>query len=317
MDIPKILQNETKAFTSFIDSLPQGRSDSYELVEARWDSLKFLTQSLEQSGTYSAEELKEFQEWFRFETDPWIRQSPMAVRARNWPEGYPGDYRTLEGVYRNTPSGKGVGIHIDRYFLSRTLAVAVRSRCRHLSELLTIRSAEEPPGAKWLNLACGPCRELLSISSSANGRCIYCVDSDTNALDYAKDLLADASLGKFHFLEGNAYRFANAKRNIDRFGLFSTIYSAGLFDYIPSKQLSTLLSGLYESLAPGGIFIAPFKDKTRYETFDYHWFVKWHYFFQRDESEFRAVFAKAGISYDAIRVERDDSGVLLFFIIRK
>ena len=30
------------------------------------------------------------------ETDPWFLLSPMVRRARTWPEGYPGDYRTLE-----------------------------------------------------------------------------------------------------------------------------------------------------------------------------------------------------------------------------
>lgn len=241
----------------------------------------------------------------------------MALRGRTWPEGYPGDYRTIEGVYANSPGGNGVGIHIDRYFLSRTLAVAVRSRCRHLTMLLEQRAAEESIGSKWLNLACGPCRELLPLSSLLNERIIFCVDSDINALKYAENLFALYPLDNFRFITENANRFVNAKRTIKRYGYFSTIYSAGLFDYIPNDKLSILLRGLYDTLLPGGLFIAPFKDMTRYETFDYQWFVKWHFFYQRSETDFRAAFTEAGIPDNLINVQRDDSGVLLFFIIRK
>jgi hypothetical protein len=241
----------------------------------------------------------------------------MVLRGRTWPEGYPGGYKTLEGVYANSPSGDGVARHIDRYFLSRMLAVAVRSRCRLLTKLLDQRACEEAPGAKWLNLACGPCRELLALAAPTDGRTIYCVDSDKNSLDYAKELLADRPLGDRHFVTENAYRFVNAKRTTERYGEFSTIYSAGLFDYIPGDKLSPLLRGLYDSLASGGLFITPFKDINRYETFDYHWFVKWHYFYQRTEADFRAVFADAGIPDSEISAQRDDTGVLLFFSIRE
>jgi hypothetical protein len=54
-----------------------------------------------------------------------------------------------------------------------------------------------------------------------------------------------------------------------------------------------------------------------YEAFDYHWFTKWHFFYQRNEADFRAVFSDAGIPPNAMSVERDETGVLLFFTIRK
>ena len=77
------------------------------------------------------------------------------------------------------------------------------------------------------------------------------------------------------------------------------------------------MGSLYQSLAPNGLLIAPLKDRCRYETFDYHWGARWSFFLQRDESDFRAIFAEAGIPHDAIAVERDDSGVILFFTVRK
>lgn len=52
-------------------------------------------------------------------------------------------------------------------------------------------------------------------------------------------------------------------------------------------------------------------------TFDYHWLCRWHFFLQRPESEFRAAFAAAGIPSEAISAERDETGVLLFFTVRR
>jgi len=314
MYIPQILQAEVSEFTSFLDS---PAAERYEVLESRFDCLKLLTQRVEHSGNHTQDELKTFWEWFQAETDHWLLRSPIILRARKWPEGYPGDYRTLEVVYANSASGDGIACDLDRYVLSRTLAVAVRSRCRLLTKLLDERAREEPPGAKWLNLASGPCRELLTLTAPPADRTIYCVDSDKNSLDYAKNLLADRPLGELHFVTENAYRFVNAKRTIELYGQFSTIYSAGLFDYIPSDKLAPLLRGLYESLVPGGLFIAPFKDMNRYETFDYHWVLKWHFFYQRTDADFRAVFGEAGIPADAISLQRDDTGVLIFFIIHK
>ena len=244
-------------------------------------------------------------------------RSPLIFRARRWPEGYPGDFRTLEAVYANCPAGEGVALHLDRYFLSRSLAVAVRSRLRLLTRLLDQRAAEEGAGGRWLNLACGPCRELLTLSSPSNGRLIHCVDSDANSLRYASTLLAGCAPGDLQFTSENAYRFVNSTRTPEKYGQLSTIYSAGLFDYIPCDKLAPLIRGLYDCLVPGGLLIAPFKNRHCYETFDYHWFVQWHYFYRRSEADFRAVFAQAGISPEAIAVQRDDSGVLLFFTIRR
>lgn len=237
-------------------------------------------------------------------------------RARTWPEGYPGDYLTLEAIYANQPQSEGIGRLLDRYFLSRTLAVAVRSRLRMLQRLLSERAADESD-AHWLNLAAGSCRELLSVQPAAQPRRILCIDYDANALEYAERLLAAHAGDTITFKVENAFRMANAKRNIEQYGKFTTIYSAGLFDYVKSNPLARLIAGLYGSLAKGGVLIAPFKDAARYETFDYHWLVKWHFFLQRSEDDIRQLFADAGVPAERVTAMRDDSGVVLFFIATK
>ena len=138
MKISKILEEEVADLLDFLDSPARAATDQFEVVESRLDSFRFFLRTI---NGLAPDSLPAIQEWFRKQTEPWFSRSAMMSRARSWPEGYPGDYRTLEAVYANEPSGGGIGLQLDRYFLSRTLAVAVRSRCRHLSRLLIDRAA--------------------------------------------------------------------------------------------------------------------------------------------------------------------------------
>lgn len=316
LDVPQALHDEIADFLAVF----RRRHDDdglYEVLETRLDYVKAVIREIETQPRVDAEHLAYVRDWFRQQTDAVLSQSRLMQRARTWPEGYPGDYLTLEAVYSNRPHGDGIGKVLDRYFLSRTLAVAVRSRLRTLCQLLAERSAAETAGARWLNLAAGSCRELLSIPPVAKPRRILCIDYDANALEYAKQLVTPHLEDTLTFKTDNAFRMANAARNIERYGEFTTIYSAGLFDYVKSGQLARLLAGLYGSLAKGGVLIAPFKDATRYDTFDYHWLVKWDFFLQRTEADIRAIFADAGVPRERLSVTRDDSGVILFFTATK
>ena len=78
-----------------------------------------------------------------------------------------------------------------------------------------------------------------------------------------------------------------------------------------------LLRGIYDSLSSGGVLLASFKDKLRYDTFDYHWLVKWDHFIQRTEQECLEILELAGVDLDNIIPVRDDSGVILFFCARR
>jgi SAM-dependent methyltransferase len=276
-----------------------------------------VTQMIDAQLAYDPDQLKALQAWFREASDPVFQKSPLMTRTRAWPEGYPGDYVTLEAVYQKKPWAKhGVGRFLDEYFLRSTLAVGVRSRMRKLTTLLNYRAKIEKSGGNWLNIACGPCRELLSIPCK-RGRTTWCIDTDEQSLLYAQKTLGERPGEKIVYLHENAFRLVKADRNLQRFGELTTIYSVGLFDYIDTEKLVKLLASLYESLAPGGALIGSFKDKYRYDTFDYHWLVKWDFFFQRSEPECFSLFDEAGIPTTHLTMVRDDSGVILFFIATK
>jgi hypothetical protein len=310
----ELLEKET---TELLDFLRQGHwndPDQYEVIETRFQYFRTVTQLIDAQLNYDIDELKTLQAWFRQESDPIFQKSPLMTRARAWPEGYPGDYLTLEAVYNKTPwVERGIGHYLDQYFLASTLAVAVRSRIKKLATFLHYRTKTETGPSNWLNLACGPCRELLSVPPRP-GRSVWCFDTDKDSLVYAQGLLGAREGENVTFLAENAFRLVNARRNRERFGPLTTIYSVGLFDYIESEKLVRLLAGLYDSLADGGALICSFKDKFRYDTFDYHWLVKWDFFYQRSEPECFSLFDEAGIPSPKLTMVRDDSGVILFFI---
>lgn len=312
-DVPKLLRDEVADFLALL----QRRRDEeflYQTIETRLDFLKSLVRDLQTQFRHDQPYLAYLRHWFKQQTDAALAKSRLMHRARTWPEGYAGDYVTLESIYTEEVAGEGVARALDHYFLSRTLAVAVRSRLRMLSRLLTERAAVETGSARWLNLAAGSCRELLAVPAAAKPRQIVCVDSDPNALAYATRLLQDRGGDTLTFKADNAFRLMNARRNLERYGEFSTIYSAGLFDYVKSERLVPLIAGLYGSLARGGVLVAPFKDASRYETFDYHWLVNWDFFLQRTEGDIRQLFSAAGVPAEYLTVARDDSGVILFFV---
>ena len=273
-------------------------------------------ESFEKAAGQDTALIKAAQVAFREKTQALFSKSYFMNRARTWPQGYPGDYLTLEGVYQNSARSKNIGLYLDRYFLSTTLAVAVRARRDKLFELLKseLQNRKEP---RILDIACGPCHEVLELAPTikkSNAR-ITCLDFDSDALTFSENRISQAgySSGQISFRKYNAIKMISQERNEKEFGRQDVIYSVGFFDYLSDDMLVRLLRALHHLLNPGGCLIASFKDSRRYRTFDYHWLVNWDAFLQRTEEDMWTLFGKADIPVEKITTARDGSGVILFF----
>jgi len=257
---------------------------------------------------------------FREKTNKYFEQSFFMNRARTWPQGYPGDYKTLEYTYGNAPLSKGIGLLLDQYFLSTALAVAVRKRLTTLCDILR-KEIVARPGAKVLNVASGSCRELFDIAPEFNqaGASAICIDFDKDALQFSSERLSCTGIpaGRIAFRKYNAVKMVNRDRNLKEFGPQDIIYSTGFYDYIADEILVSLLDASYDLLRPGGVLIASFKDSRKYETQDYHWLVKWDAFLQRNEEQTDALFSRSILSTGTIRKFREQSGVIHFYVVTK
>ena len=309
------LDHAVDELTAFLAHPAREAPDQRELVFQRLDQFCRLAADVEAAHAGDLDELRSAQQRFRDATQAVFGQSTMVARARAWPRGYPGDFETLEAVYARAEPSPGLGGHLDAYFQHQSLAVAVRSRMRTLTALLARRGAEEGDRGRWLNLACGSARELLHVPA-APGRQIICVDQDPAALACGAALLAGTG-HRIAWQARNALRYVSAPATRRRHGELTTVYSAGLFDYLGDDALVELLAGLHGALAAGGLLVAAFKDARRYRPQGYHWLARWHFFLQRTEPQFRALLDRAGLPAERTELVRDDSGVILFFLVRR
>jgi extracellular factor (EF) 3-hydroxypalmitic acid methyl ester biosynthesis protein len=260
---------------------------------------------------------------FREKTNPILSKSYCINRTRTWPQGYQGDYKMLESIYRNTPLSEGIGYYLDLCSLNTELAVSVRNRITKLETILKDElSKRQKPSV--LNIACGSCREVFELAPEIekSGAKFTCIDLDNDALSFAANRLSYTGIStltsnQVKFRKYNALRMFDHELNMSEFGKQDIIYSVGFFDYLESDFLATMLGELYNLLNPGGKLIVSFKDANRYRHQDYHWIGDWDGFLQRTEEDFMGIFSDAKIPFSAISESRQDSGVIVFYVITK
>jgi extracellular factor (EF) 3-hydroxypalmitic acid methyl ester biosynthesis protein len=260
---------------------------------------------------------------FREQTNPILSKSYLINRTRIWPQGQQGDYKTLELAYKNTPLSEGIGYYLDLYLLNSDLAPAVRNRIEKLRDILRDElSKRKKPSV--LNIACGSCREVFELAKDIeeSGARFTCIDLDDDALSFAANRLSytnisPVSSNQVVLRKYNALRMFDHELNMSEFGNQDIIYSVGFFDYLQSDFLATLFRSLYALLNPGGLLITSFKDAARYRYHDYHWITDWDGFLQRTEDDFWKIFHESGFSDSAISESREESGVIVFYLVKK
>jgi extracellular factor (EF) 3-hydroxypalmitic acid methyl ester biosynthesis protein len=256
---------------------------------------------------------------FHQKTNDLFSKSYCFNRARTWPQGYQGDYKTLETLYRSVPQSDGLGYFLDNFSLNTTLAVAVRNRIRMLQDILKAELSKRLK-PNILNIACGSCRELFEITPEIIDSKAHftCIDHDNDALSFSQNRLyyTDA-LRHIDFRKYNALRLFDYEVAVQDFGPQDVIYSAGLFDYLDSDFLVKVLDSMYKLLNNDGKLIAAFKDARNYRSQKYHWFFDWDGFLQRSEEDFRDILADAQIPASKISEQRDETGAIIFYTISK
>ncbi len=273
-----------------------------------------------ETGISNKELIEKCRKRFHQKTNPIFLKSYSFTRTRVWPKGYHGDYKTLEGIYKNTPLSDGIGYYMDLYALNLTLARGVQNRLRILTDILS-QELEKRQNPKILNIACGSCRELmelLPLIKNSKAR-ITCIDTDEDALSFAYNRLSSASNITNHidFRYYNALRFFDYEILERDFSKQDIIYSVGLFDYLQTDTLVKILRNLYNHLNPKGTLIAAFKDVRQYRPQPYHWFMDWTGFLQRKEEDFLEILKEAGIPDGEVRQSRDDTKSIIFYVITR
>lgn len=317
----KLLNEATMKFISTLEDIEKRYLDSQETpdellnaVTKAITNMNLVCEQFERRVDYDSDIIKEARIEFRKKTGYILSKSYFINRARTWPQGYQGDYKMLESLYRNTPQSEGIGYYLDLYALNVALAEGVRNRIKKLEDILREEIViRETPSI--LNVACGSCRELMGVSEEIiNSEAkVTCIDFDNDALDFAQNrLYYTGALPQIELRKYNAARMFDHELNMAAFGMQDIIYSLGYFDYLEDDFLVKMLRSLYMLLNPGGKLIMTFKDGDYYKTQDYHWLSAWDGFLQRNENDFKRILKKAGIPDSVLSQTRDKSGAIIF-----
>lgn len=325
----KQLDEATEIFIKRLEEIEKRCDNSDEKPEAIMSSIKNAFDDMLSScrlfeiAVNDEEIIKDARIRFRQKTNKIFSKSYCINRARTWPQGYQGDYKTLESIYRNTPLSSGFGYYLDLYCLGWPLGRGVRNRLQKLKDILKeeISYRQNP---KILNIACGSCREVFELAGviEKSGAKITCIDLDDDALAFAANRLSFTNISpaisnQVVLRKYNALRMFDDELNMTEFGKQDIIYSIGLFDYLDTEFLIKLFRALYELLNQGGVLIISFKDAMRYRSQEYHWIVDWDGFLQRTEEDFMDIFSKANIPMHYISEQREETGVIVFYTVRK
>lgn len=226
------------------------------------------------------------------------------------PHGYAGDFEIIDRIYRRHVSDHATHLAWDNFFHAGDAARAVLARKAYCVDLLLIYANSRQEGVEVLNVASGPCRDILdfkSLGTNAVHRTrIHCIDADQNAIEYGRQLLADYD--EVTFSHANVLKLALSKQ-------YNLVWSAGLFDYFSDRLFVRLIRQLWEHVLPGGELVVG-NFCSRLNCVNYMEFGGWrlHY---RDEDHLILLASKSNIKADAICVDKEENGFNLFLRIRK
>ena len=215
-----------------------------------------------------------------------LLQSAFIEHALRKPRGYPGDSKLMEIICEQHPLGKTkFAQQINNVYLQLPAAEAVRLRARALEKRFEIL----PPGAKVLNLACGPALEVESFLAKfpdrevefllldhdpltravfgkrradarkelALANAFRIMKGDLTILKRRRHALGEPSFGEFNGLRKFLLPINYSKSKIQR-NTYDLVYTSGLYDYVRYEP-QTLLRGttgltnrLFSLVKPGG-----------------------------------------------------------------
>ncbi len=238
------------------------------------------------------------------------------------PYGYAGDFKIIDDIYRNTPRTEGFERLYDNYFQMSSISVAVRNRKEDFKkEVLENIRTLKGQNVKIMDLACGPCEEVVDIfkfpSQVDLSRAEYhCYDNDENAIEFSKKRLEGVS--QVRFFKENAVRLA-LKKDVEAFipHRYDVIYSTGLFDYFDYRICVRLVQNLKKLLKPDGLLaISDVRDKFSNPSVHFmEWVGDWNLVY-RDDENFRNVFAEAGFKRESLKIGYEQQGILQYIHAR-
>lgn len=240
--------------------------------------------------------------------------SRVHAQGRDKPFGYAGDFQIIDWTYTQYNGSLGRGKMWDEFYHLQVAPLAVCDRKNRFGDVLrAVASSTSRRPLHILNVASGPCRELIDGASRAevSPRDLHvdCVDSDDKAIKYARTLLGDSWSSSVEFHHANALRYRPRRK-------YDLVWCAGLFDYLEHRLAASLARRLFNAVAPGGqLVIGNFS--TDHQTRPWiEWCGNW-LLCHRSETDFNQVAEDAGIPKSCRHQEVDRWNAIRFLYAAK
>lgn len=306
------LRQSVAGFMSLEGLITDGSSQLFHKVVACMHDLCFHILEAEKSGV-SRDKIEEI---IRPARDVHGR-SVFVRRLQDWPRNYPGDFETIEYICKpeNRSQYGKIEYYIEEYALNSAIAQQHRNKLQRQSEIVLDVLLNGGPGRKILSVGCGGCRDIAGIKKYIRDvQCdIVLHDVDSDALELSKKRLADLS-GRIHTVNGN---FLQSLRKVEKLGPFNVILAGGLFDYLTDRHISFFLKKTFEKLLDknGILFFSNIKKDNPFKVWQ-EYLADWKLIY-RTEDDIVNLLTAAGFPDNAIRIEKDETGLTFLVTVKK
>lgn len=301
-------QNTTTELTSETQSLLRGLQTllmNGALAEA--DHKRYTALVNELHKNHSQEEVKEEMLLMRKQFPSIGSDATMQGLAFVKKHGYAGDYEIIDKIYTSWESEHPEFRTWDKYFHAQVAPIAVRNRKTFFKQILNdLANKHQGETIEVLNLASGPCRDLLEFfQETQDFRFRFtCVELDANAIAYAKQLLGEHA-DKVTFINQNIFRYVPTAK-------YDLVWSAGLFDYFDDNTFAKILARFKDQK---NIIIGNFSDAN--PTDGYMELIGEWYLNYRNENKLVQLAEQAGYSASQVQVLKEPTAVNLFLHINQ
>ena len=240
--------------------------------------------------------------------------SPFLNRLQTRPRGYPGDFETMEQLWRgeNRAPERSLGHLLETYAMSSAIARQHRNRVA-LQAACIRRVARAQPSCRVLSIGCGSSPDVRALiqGSLAEARFTLC-DSDPDALGWVRTEIGVAG-DRCEFVAGMV---PGVLSRAHEHGPFAVVVTNNLFDYLPDVLIvRTLREAWFDLLAPGGLaFFTTIAEQNPLRTW-LEYLADWP-LIERSEATLLRLCREAGIPAQPA-LARDVSGLAIVATLRK